>query len=326
MQKNKRPVYNEEQKLEFIREVLTSESSSSTALSLFRSIAPIEFERGADVSTFTGEELTKVLDTACGMRARSILPRKCMLQKYLRWCVEQGKPGAIDEMGSAVTLGTTPVLSGMMRNPAHLQRCLDAVFDPEQEETQDNIFRFFFWMAYGGMPEEKIIQMTKGNIRLEYMEAVSDGNVAEIYRPGLPAIKNCMDLTQFFYKNTGYADGGIYRDRVPGDQLMRGVRGTPSMINFRSQLSRKMALKQSGGLNTDGLTYSRVWLSGVFYRIHEAEEAGVKPDFHVIAMESPQGVKALASGDIRGKLRTLEAIAGSYKKDYARWKDAANTM
>ena len=84
MQKNKRPVYNEEQKLEFIREVLTSESSSSTALSLFRSIAPIEFERGADVSTFTGEELTEVLDTACGMRARSILPRKCMLRCGVR--------------------------------------------------------------------------------------------------------------------------------------------------------------------------------------------------------------------------------------------------
>lgn len=326
MQTKKRPVYNEPQKMEFIREVLTSESSSSVAMSLFRHTAPIEFEKDADVSTFTGSDLTEAIESACGMRVRSIIPRKSMLQKYLRWCVEQGKPGAVDEMGNAEPRSEGQIRSRMMRNPSHLQRCLDEVFDPESDETQDNTFRLFFWMAYGGMPEEKIIELTTENIRLDRMEAHSGDDVAVIYRQGLPAVKNCIELKQFLYKNAGYSNGGIYRYRVPGDQLIRGVRGTPTMLTFRSMLSRKLMAKRKEGIDAEGLTYNRVWLSGVFYRIREAEEAGFKPDFNTIALESPQGIRAVNSGDIKGKLRTLESIAYGFRTDYERWKNAGSAQ
>lgn len=322
MQKTKRPVYNEEQKLKFIQETIDNENVKSVAMSLFRAIAPIEFEKSADVCTFNAKELNQVVDAACGLRTRSKYVRKGVLQKYLQWCIAEGIPNAKNEIDYITTNGEERVKTMLVKNPEHLQVCLNKVFDPEREETQDNVLRFFFWMAYGGMPEEKIVHLTKDNINLAYMEAVDGDDVAIIYRQGLPAIYNCINLSRFLYKNQNYVNSGdIYRDRVPGNELIRGIRGTQSLDNFRSQLSKKLRIKRSNGIESDELTYSRVWLSGVFYRLYEKEQAGIEPNFYAVAMESPGGVKALQKGSADNKRKTLSAIAFGFRSDYERWKN-----
>ncbi len=321
MQKAKRPVYNEPQKLAFIQETITSENLAASAVTLFRGTAQYEFRKGADISTFHAEELTEVLDNVCGMRIRSRYTKKNILQKYLAWCVDTGKPGAVNEIGLVVEVGDAQIRSKLVRSPAHLQVCLDRVFEPVENETQENTFRFFFWMAYGGMPEEQITKLTADDVHFEYLEVVRGDDVAVLYRQGVPAIRSCMNATQFLYRNPAYTNrGDIYRDRVPGDELIRGIRGTSSLYNFRAQLSRKLIQKRNAGIRTEELSYSRVWLSGTFYRILEAEQAGIRPDFYSLAMTSQNGIKALRSGTETEKRNTLDSIAFGFRTDYERWK------
>lgn len=324
MQKIKNPVYNQEQKLEFIRNAVESEGSQARAVGIFKATAPFEFEKGADLCTFSGEELNTVMDKVCGMRTRSRYAKKSVISAYIRWCVNKKKPNAIDNTSKINLLGDEKVKSMMVRNPEHLQICLNRVFDQEVDDTQDNTMRFFFWMAYGGMPEEKIVRLTAQDVDLQSMSASKEGSDAVIYRQGLPSITRCINLTQFLYRNQAYVNiGEMWRDRVPGNELIRGVRGSPSLANFRSNLSRKMRRARDEGISTEELTYSRVWLSGVFYRTYEREQAGIEPDFKMMAMYSSAGIRAVSSGKdeeiIRKSLGNLEF---GIRSDYQRWKQA----
>ena|GEM_PF-1250395 len=317
----KRPMYNEDQKMAFIQETIVAETTKAAARNVFENIAPYEEKLGCDIANWSVEELTPVLDGICGTRSRGRYSRISIITNYRTWCVEKQIDGAIDERPDMGKLGYDSMKALLVRNPAHLQQCLDLVFDPEDDETQDNIYRCFFWLAYGGMEEGTIHQLKTTDVSLETMEASYGDEVAVLYRQSLKAVRNCVRLTSFLYRNTSYANKqAIRRDRVPGDMLMRGIRGTPSVANFRAQLSRVLKKSKADTDAAKTLTYTRVWLSGVFYRIYEGEQAGIAPDFIKIAMASPAGKKVLAGESKAPKEMALRAIAKDFRTDYNRWK------
>lgn len=307
-----RPMYNEEQKRTYLEQI---ESNKQRFTSIFRNTAPFEEAWGADLSTMPEAELLPMLEKVCGVRDSSKITTLSLIRSYMRWCVEQGFPGA-HELGSINSASlASRTKTELVLSPAHLQQRLNELFAPEAEETQDNVYRCFLWLAYGGMREETAFNLDSGDVNLEYMEASRGDEVAVLYRQAMPAVRNCVRLTQFRYYNRTYTNVGcIYRDRVPGTKLLRGIREEQSMLNFRAQISRIYLKKRDEGIRTEGLTYSMVWLAGFFYRIYEGEQAGIEPDFHALAWQ------------YQDRRQNKMKLSNQLRKDYKLWKEAVSSV
>ena len=227
-------------------------------------------------------------------------------------------PGACDGMLGVETAGLSKVRRQMVSGPLHLQRVLDEVFDKETEETTDIIYRCYYWMAFGGIKESDTLLIKASDIDFSRMEITYGDTHAPIYREALPAFHRAAELKSFYYKNPNYSKI-ILRDRVPGDMLLRGIRATTKTMTIRSILSRRSAWAIESGHTQQQLSFHRVWLSGLFYRIYDRERAGIPVDFSEAAIDFMSDRAYMLSGK-----STLEhkqnRIEREYMGDYQRWK------
>ena len=157
--------------------------------------------------------------------------------------------------------------------------------------------------------QSKIIRIKKESLIEEY----------PIYEESIPALESCITSTSFVYIHPNYSKD-IDRDRVGGNQLLRGIKTETTLSRARIEISRR-SKKAVDKKETDlHLSYFRVWLSGVFYRTYELEKIGVEPNFMELAGRFMSGKNyKLDSGrnTIEAKQR---AVAKEYLDDYYRWK------
>ena len=314
-------MYNAELKSKFAKAYTESISVREACAAAFNAFEPYENEWGADLCTQPVEVLQPVVDKLCGLRSKSIQLRLTIYQEYVRWCIANNVPGACDGMLHVDSSGLHKMRTQTVKNPKHMQKYLDDICDAEDEGTTDNTLRCYYWLAYAGMNEEDIIQVRSKDVDLQSMVVRFGGSEYPIYREAMPAIRNCMTLTQFWYKHPNYsADIKVYRDRVMGDTLIRGIRGTSSIASMRAELSRRSRTMINIGKTSLHLSYFRVWISGIFYRMYESELAGIEPDFSGLVEKLTEGkTYKLDSGrnTIEAKRRKL---AWEYMTDYKRWK------
>lgn len=312
-------MYNEELKTKFVRGYTNSISTAEVCQTIFNAFEQYEVEWGADLCTRSAEELQPVVDNLVGFRARSKWMRLIILKDYVKWCIGMKVPGACDGMLKIETVGLEKVKHQTVASPLHLQRYLDSICEPESEETTDNIYRCFYWLAYGGVAEEDILSIKCNDVDLDSMVVRYNGTEVPIYREALPAFKNCVKLTQFVYKHPNY-DKLVYKDRADGNTLVRGIRSAPSIKAMRVELSRRSKAKMDEGKTDLKLSYFRVWISGLFYRMYERERAGIPVDFSAAAAQFMEGKTYKLD---RGR-NTPEAkrrqLTRDYLEDYERWK------
>ena len=312
-------MYNEELKTKFVRGYTNSISTAEVCQTIFNAFEQYEVEWDADLCTRSAEELQPVVDNLVGFRARSKWMRLIILKDYVKWCIGMKVPGACDGMLKIETVGLEKVKHQTVASPLHLQRYLDSICEPESEETTDNIYRCFYWLAYGGVAEEDILSIKCSDVDLNNMVVRYNDTEVPIYREALPAFKNCVKLTQFVYKHPNY-DKLVYKDRADGDTLVRGIRSAPSIKAMRVELSRRSKAKMDEGKTDLKLSYFRVWISGLFYRMYERERAGIPVDFSAAAAQFMEGKTYKLD---RGR-NTPEAkrrqLTRDYLEDYERWK------
>lgn len=312
-------MYNEELKTKFVRGYTNSISTAEVCQTIFNAFEQYEVEWDADLCTRSAEELQPVVDNLVGFRARSKWMRLIILKDYVKWCIGMKVPGACDGMLKIETVGLEKVKHQTVASPLHLQRYLDSICEPESEETTDNIYRCFYWLAYGGVAEEDILSIKCNDVDLDSMVVRYNGTEVPIYREALPAFKNCVKLTQFVYKHPNY-DKLVYKDRADGNTLVRGIRSAPSIKAMRVELSRRSKAKMDEGKTDLKLSYFRVWISGLFYRMYERERAGIPVDFSAAAAQFMEGKTYKLD---RGR-NTPEAkrrqLTRDYLEDYERWK------
>ena len=316
-------MYNEALKSEFIQETTDNISVARSYSMLFAATEPYEEQWNADLCTKGAEDLQIMANEILGLRQSSIRVRMIWLKAYVKWCIDKGVPGACDGMLQIEDVGVDRVRERMVSSPFHLQVYLDSVFCPESDETTDNIYRCFYWLAYGGMKEEDIFDVKISDVDLNNMIVRYNNLNYPIYRESLPAFKNCVYLTEFCYKNSNYSNKGEVKiDRIAGDALIRGIRSATKKKSFKVILSKKTKAGIKNGRTTIKLTYQTAWLSGLFYRMLERERAGLKVDFSDAALKFAEAKEyKLDSGrnTVAAKVRTIER---SYEKDYQRWKIA----
>lgn len=281
-------MYNAEIKGMFLRDTTRTEASRNARIRTFNLFQKYEEEKGSDLYTFSAKEIQHVLDGSfSGMRARSNNNDIITIRSYIKWCLSRKFDGVSADGLSITNSNIEKIRRHTVKNPIHLKKFLDDVFT-EQDGTIFDPIKGFFWAAFGGCKEEDTMHLTKNDVDLR--NGIINGRSWQsiIYKEGYETIRQCVEATEFLYFNSQYINkGDILRPRVPGDCIFRGVRGagTPDLAVFRSNISRRVKEAIANGKTDLNLSYYRVMMSGIFYRMRELEVAEVLTDsnFEVLA-------------------------------------------
>lgn len=322
-------MYNKDIKERFITDFSSNTGRRQVASIMFETLEQYEKEAQSDFCTWQKDRLKPVVCELIGLRENSKKTRLSILKTYVKWCVQNNIPGAREDLLEIDDFGLDKLKRQMVANPQHLQRFLNCILEPEQENTVDNIYRCYFWLAYGGMSEDEVFKVSVKDVDLMDMVVRFNGKEFPIYKEAVPAFRSCVERTSFKYKHPNYIDRDIYRNRIAGDILLRGTRGYGSVTGIRVEISRKQkeqkfrreSTKDDKSLDLQ-LSHYRVKLSGLFYRVYEAERAGIPVDFMPAAEQFMDGkTYKLDSGRnlIESKQRR---IAVEFLEDYNRWKEA----
>lgn len=311
-------MYNERQKVNFIKGYTGSLNTANVATTIFNALEKYEEQWQADFCTRSKEEIQPVIDEIAGLRTKSQCMTLIILKEYVKWCIAMKVPGACDGMLHVEAVGLDKIRHQMVSSPLHLQKYLDELFDPESEETIDNIYRCYFWMAYGGIDEEDTIRVKKDDVNFEQMTiAYKDTNIP-IYREAIPAFRNAVSLTDFLYKHPNYTKT-VRRDRISGDTIMRGIKADTKTFTIRVTISKRNITAIEDGRTNLQLSFYRVRMSGLFFRTYERERAGIPVDFSDAAMRAMAGKEYSTKGRIKLEHKQ-NRIERDYMEDYQRWK------
>lgn len=173
-------------------------------------------------------------------------------------------------------------------------------------------------MAYGGIKEADTLLVKNEDVDLVRMIIRYKNTSVPIYREAVPAFKNVLELKEFSYKHPKY-DKVIRRDRVPGDTIMRGIKANVKTMTIRSTLSHRSTDALNAHKTNLQLSFYRIWISGLFYRMYERERAGAKINFAQEAVRFMEGKEYKFAKKEQLQYRQNQ-IARDYMEDYRRWK------
>lgn len=322
-------MYNKELKEKFISEFTTNINRRRTCTTLFEALEKYENEWHSDFCTMHEVDIKPVVADLIGIRVTSERTRLSVLRAYVRWCLTNGVDGACGDLLEIKDFGVEKFKKQTVANPRQLQRFLNCILDPESEGTVDNVYRCYYWLAFAGIGEEDAFLVNGEDVDLTEMVINYNGREYPIYREGIRAFKNCKELKFFKFKHPNYTTKDIYKTRAVGDLLLRGMSNKKSIKAMRVEMSKKQKNQKyrlASTINDKSLdlqlSYYRVALSGIFYRVYEAERAGMPVDFMDVAESFMEGkTYHLESGRnlIGAKQRQ---IASEYLEDYNRWKEA----
>lgn len=305
-------MYNEELKNRYLS-TITAVRARIAAANTFDATAPFEEKFNTDVCRMNAEQLEQMLNaTKVGMLSHSMGSRQVKLRNYVRWCIDNGVPDATDEIFKVETdrQDIEKWKRRTVRSPLHLQYTLDAIFSPESGCTSELTRRAYLWMAYSGIPEGEVADMTAKNFDFNNQVIRLKGLEYPIYKESLFSFKHCCEDTEFnMYSVTPQGDDMMWRrPRVPGDKILRAF-GHPASLarNMQERVATANKAAVVAGKTDINLSYRRVAISGMFYRAYEREIAGIKPVFYTVA-PNPENPRSLV-------LKNVEA-----RKDYERWK------
>ena len=306
-------MYNEEQKIRFMKDCAGSITVGDLMTSIFKRISQYEEIAEKDICEFSGNEAQEVIDKMSGIRKLTSTSTLSVLKHYGKWCLENNIDGATDGILLTKIPGSERIKKSLVSGPLQLQTCLDAVFEPESEETIDCIYRCYFWLAFSGMHEVDAFNVKRSEVDLGKMLINHGEDKYYIYREGIDAFYNASTLNEFKYKHPNYSNV-ITRDRKDTVLLLSGIKATPSTNSWRSELSKRCKEKEKEGKLTVDISFKRVQLSGIFYRMYEKERAGIPVDFSSI-------IDNIFYKNSNSNVYRLRLIR-SYTDDYERWKTA----
>lgn len=309
-------MFNAEIKERFVRSY-SSKISVRTACKQFFDIAQkYEEQWDADLYTRTPKEVSQFLSEASGLTAQSQASAISIIKAYVRWCLSQEDiSGVQEDLLTITSISSDKFKEQTVTSPVHLQRYLNMVFDPEDFETIDNVYRTYFWMAYAGINQDDVPRIKNKDVDFSEMIIRYNGRTYPIYREGIRAIRYSVELDHIksLRTNTGKL---ITLSRVDGDLIMRGRRSVFTSKTLQERVSKKQKDALDSGKTKLRLSYFKVWISGLFYRMYLDEISGIKPDFlpFIAEIDSAKGVKKNKS--------SLTKQAKYYKEDYLHWKES----
>lgn len=318
-------MYNAEQKARFLWDVFSESSYSPATLrnaeAALGRMEPFEEAAGADCCTMTAEQLQAIVDQLAQKTFASRQYFFRVLRQYGAWCLNSGVPGATDGLLKLDIryAGLDKIRSSMVSGPQHLQRCLDAVFSPECEETIDNVNRAFFWLAFAGVPADDVTTLRTSDFYPTALSLHCRGRVIRFPAEALDAVRNTATLNSFRYVHPNYV--GARRERFDSNQLMRGIKAEATRQGLEQAACRPVMKMYKAGKIDTAFTFRSVRLSGMFYRIFELERSDLKR----YAAGATDRLISSVMAEFWAKKPDDAQTVNQTGEDYRRWKAAFQT-
>ena len=318
-------MYNSELKQRFISEKTNSIKTAASYKFLFDSIEHFEIDAGVDVCQMNPEMMSVVVNSlSSAKRTTYFTSMYNRLKQYVDWCVKSGVDGAnnIPKMSSCGI--SDDFAKEIIRSPKHLDSVFSRIFNPDELESIDVIYKTYLWLAYSGIYDgSKTVFINDDDVDFSYMVVRYDGREYEIYREAIKTFKFCCNIKIFRFIR-GQNGGSSQVKRVDGKCLLRATAGSDSdadrasaYMRVRTSLPRRTRNNRESGVDIPDLSYKNVWLSGVFYRNYERELAGLDVDFSQAASDEV-GIDICGQERIYRMNRCIVLL----KRDYERWKMA----
>lgn len=307
-------MYNEEIKNRFISEYSSNAYTIKRLVNIFKAFAPYEEEWGVDMCAASIEQLTQVMDRIIGVRTSNRAVTVSSLRQYARWCLSNNIPGATTNLLELNDFGVSRIRERMVSSPEHLQRCLDAIFPRAEDHMYDNIFRGFMWLAFSGIPESECANITVDHVDSWARTIEYNDEVYTIYVESIPVFSHLCKSNYLMCDYVRYKKDCL---RSPGNQLLRGIKSGNDMTVDVLTHSCCRKIRQARKVVPDciQLRYGNIWLSGMFYRMYEAERSGTAPDFVEFVVKQ-------YAGKIKPNNRRFSQVVRDCETDYSRWKIA----
>ena len=322
-------MYNEEMKSKFIDICSTNDTVKKNLVRVFSFLEKEEKDKDRDFCTWTREEILSTLPKILKPKASGQKQQLILLRSYARWCKENGFAGVNEDIFNINEddLPTGRIGTQMVANPQHLQRYLDLIFDPEEMETVDCTYRCFIWLAYMGIYEKELaLKLRTSDVDLDRRIVTCNDIEYPIYNEAFLSIKKCKELNAFHKIHPNYKAKEVLNARTPCDLLLRGTKDNPEKINKEKfvtailRASNKVKKMDDEYVKENkfniSISYDRMWLSGIFYRMYEGERAGIPTNFDSVAKYI-----ILTHGYKGSRLQSEVGRSSRFLKiDYERWK------
>ena len=210
-------MYNEERKLDFLRE---TRQSSEYGISVFSATEEAERLANKDLCELTSDEIQTLFDRHFGVRKRATDSAIALMQSYVKWCEDNGYSVSDGAFNLDIDM-SAKIRRTMVMSPYDLGQILNETFDPVAEKTVDCLYRCFLWMAFIGIKDATAIDLKVSQVDLDMMMIHLGDRDFDIYGEAIPSLRVACEATEFTYKHAKYT---TTRSRFPGDNLFRGVR------------------------------------------------------------------------------------------------------
>lgn len=308
-------MYNQEVKEKFLSEHVNTETTKQNYLAIFNKTGLLEDKYKHDLFEMNVSELQETINSFNNTRIRSAIVRLGYIKRYIEWCFNNGICESCDNIDNVKIDKTAGIRTNTVKNPLHLQRLLNIVFQPESKNTIDNLYRCYYWLAYSGLSASEAFEIKVSDVDLLERKIKYNGEQYQVYEEGFACIKKCIELDYFIKEHPLYKNN-TERKRTEGEFLLRGCTDKTNIVTIRSELSR--AVKKHEG--TDALTYYRIWISGIFYRQYQKEIAGEPVDFSKEAYKDIKVKKAKPKSSGGSDYSRVMMKERDYRRDYNLWK------
>ena len=266
-----------------------------------------EQKSGHDLCQFTTQNLDNVFVNYLGVAPTRSKHTIYVFKRYSEFCSMLGIPTS-DDMPAYELDMRVKIRSKMVASPLHLQKRLDEVFNPQDSDSIDVLYRCVLWLAFAGVPQEDIATIRVSDVDFNRLQVVVRGIPYPLYIEGIGAFRSACSRQTLTLASDGSENTLV--TRVPGDLLLRGVYSQIISPTFLMRYLNAKAKKKGTSFG-----YVLIKKSGQFYRMYELERAGYEPDFTGLVTEIAEHNYA------KGKAAKIPSTY-PYRRDYAIWKEA----
>lgn len=308
-------MFNEKLKERFLEDAIHNNNRKNNFIALFKFTEQFEIKENKDLNALNPVQLQEVINALPGNTLFNSENKVSMIKVYCEWCLNNKIIEELTWRKGSLNLNRINVIKETtIKSPMHLQKCLDEVFDPEEDDTNEIVFRCYLWLAYIGLSETDAINVASDNVDLNNRTISINKKDFYIYEQAVCSIKKCIELDEFMINHPNYI--GAKKTRCSGNKLLRTSGKSEPSLRIREELSRKFKKYSEENNSQIRLSYNRVVSYGVFYRMLQQEiadgylnlDAGLQELIYAKKMKNNPSV-----------------IKRGLKKDYELWKKAVIT-
>ena len=310
-------MYNDGLKRRFVSETTDLEARRKMAL-YFDAIESFERAYSKDIYAFSVEEVEDVVAGFGSARTSSSTSGILRtIKRYVAWCSSHGVEGTSDAAYHACVNQPANMRVSMVASPKHLSDVLGVLFHQPSMHSTDDVVAAYVWMAFSGLPEDATILLTSDDFSVEHKIISFNGIEYPLYDESLSIFSSCIESDSFASVSERCK---VVKPRVHGSLVLRSISGKPNLPTLRTKLARKVGGMIESGLNVPTISYSRVWLSGVFYRLFEREKSGAAID---LLSDTPEEItRQISQSKAQMTTRYRNHCIRQYESDYLAWKQA----